>query len=85
LGRVSGLAVGGLESIFSIKGPFLTWPLGANFDPRGRSCPPRVNFVPRGWNSLLASPSFQTVESVHPWGWTKGWIFPLGEKFTPWG
>jgi hypothetical protein len=23
-------------------------PLGANFDPQGRSCPPGVNFVPQG-------------------------------------
>jgi hypothetical protein len=28
--------------------PFLTSPLGANFDPQGRSCPPGVNLSPRG-------------------------------------
>jgi hypothetical protein len=29
-------------------GPFLTSPLGANFDPQGRSCPQGVNLYPRG-------------------------------------
>jgi hypothetical protein len=38
--------------------PFLTSPLGANFDPQGRSCLPGVNFVPWGWNSLFAPPFF---------------------------
>jgi hypothetical protein len=28
------------------RGPFLTSPLGANFDPQGRSWSPGVNFVP---------------------------------------
>jgi hypothetical protein len=28
------------------RGPFLNSPLGENFDPQGRSCPPGVNFVP---------------------------------------
>jgi hypothetical protein len=23
--------------------------------------------------------------SVHPWGWIKGWTFPLGGKAHPWG
>jgi hypothetical protein len=40
------------------RGPFLTSTLGANFDPQGRSCPPGVNFVPWGWNSLFAPPFF---------------------------
>jgi hypothetical protein len=30
------------------RGPFLTSPLGANFDPQGLSCPPGVNLYPRG-------------------------------------
>jgi hypothetical protein len=30
------------------RGLFLTSPLGANFDPQGRSCPPGVNLSPRG-------------------------------------
>jgi hypothetical protein len=32
----------------SFRGPFLTSPLGANFDPQGRSCPQGVNLSPRG-------------------------------------
>jgi hypothetical protein len=45
-------------------GPFLTSPLGANFDPQGRSCPLGVNLSPRGevipwgWNYLFAPPFF---------------------------
>jgi hypothetical protein len=38
-----------------------------------------------GWNSLFALPFFKVVESVYPWGWTKGWTFPLGDKVHPWG
>jgi hypothetical protein len=30
------------------RGPFLTSPLGANFDPQGRSCPPGVDLSLRG-------------------------------------
>jgi hypothetical protein len=32
----------------ALRGPFLTSPLGANFDPQGRSCPPGVSLSPRG-------------------------------------
>jgi hypothetical protein len=41
------------------RGPFLTLPLGANFDPRGevvpqgRICPPGANFAP--WGEILCS------------------------------
>jgi hypothetical protein len=28
------------------RGPFLTSPLGTNFDPSWRSCPPGVNLSP---------------------------------------
>jgi hypothetical protein len=52
---------------------------------QGRSCPPRVKFLPCGWNSLFTPPFFWIEESVHCWGWTKGWTFPLGDKFHPWG
>jgi hypothetical protein len=38
-----------------------------------------------GGEILFAPPFFLTVESVHPFGWTKGWTFPLGDKFHPWG
>jgi hypothetical protein len=30
-----------------VRGPFLTSPLGANFDPQGLSCPPGVNLSPK--------------------------------------
>jgi hypothetical protein len=30
------------------RGPFLTSPIGSNFEPRGEFCPPGVNFVPQG-------------------------------------
>jgi hypothetical protein len=59
------------------RGPFLTLPLGANFDPRGK-------VVPRGCNYLFAPPFFWRVDSAHPWGWMKGWTFSLGDKFHPW-
>jgi hypothetical protein len=44
-------------------GPFLTSPLGANFDTQGRSCPPGMKFVPPGvklspGNEILFAPSF---------------------------
>jgi hypothetical protein len=42
-------------------GPFLTSPLGANFDSPGRSCPPGVNFVPQRWSYPLG-----VKLSVHP-------------------
>jgi hypothetical protein len=29
-----------------VRGPVLTLPLGANFDPQWQSCPPGVKFVP---------------------------------------
>jgi hypothetical protein len=65
-----------------VTGPFLTSPLGANFDPRGE-------VVPQGWSYPLGvkfsvRPSILLNSSVHPWGWTKGWTFPLGDKFHPW-
>jgi hypothetical protein len=43
-----------LVPIFTIRGPFLTSPLGANFDPRGEVVPhggilsPRVEVIPWG-------------------------------------
>jgi hypothetical protein len=39
------------------RGPFLTLPLGSNFDPQGRSWNPGVNFVPWGtlWFSVRPS------------------------------
>jgi hypothetical protein len=70
-----------------IRGPFLTSPLGANFDPQVRNCPPGVNLSPRGevialgCNSVFAPPLFWTIKSVHPWGWTS----PLWYNFHPWG
>jgi hypothetical protein len=59
--------------------------------PQGRICPPGVilspggEIIPWGWNTLFAPPFFLIVESAHPWGWTKGWKFTLGDKFHPWG
>jgi hypothetical protein len=41
--------------------------------------------IPWWWNSLFAPPFFAIVESVHPWGWTKGLTLPQGDKFHPWG
>jgi hypothetical protein len=41
--------------------------------------------IPWGWNYLFAPPFYLTVESVLPWGWTKGWTFPLEDKVQPWG
>jgi hypothetical protein len=41
--RVNGAA--GFRRVQN-RGPFLTSPLGSNFDPQGRSCPPGVNVVP---------------------------------------
>jgi hypothetical protein len=35
------------------RGPFLTSPLGANFDLQGRSCPQGVKFFPRGESYTL--------------------------------
>jgi hypothetical protein len=54
---------------------------------QGRSCPSGVDFLPWGWYSMFAPPFFLTVESVHPWGWTKGWTLPLGDwaKIRPKG
>jgi hypothetical protein len=61
----------------SSRRPFLTSPLGANFDPRGKVCPQGWILSPgAGWNSLFDPLFFWTEESVHPWGWTKGWTFP---------
>jgi hypothetical protein len=64
------------------RGPFLTSPLGANFDPQGQSCPsgmslsPRGEVIPWGWNSLF-DPSILLN--------SREWTAPLGDKFHPWG
>jgi hypothetical protein len=52
--------------------------------PQGRSCPLGVKLSPEG--EIICSSlhsSTETVKSDHPWGWTKGWTFPLGNKFHP--
>jgi hypothetical protein len=48
LGNLILIAIVGITrmKLVNIKGPFLTSPLGANFDPQGLSCPPRGEFVP---------------------------------------
>jgi hypothetical protein len=72
-----------------LRGPFLTSPLGANLDPRGEVvpqgwiCPLGGEVIPWGWNSLFTPPLFETIKSVHLWGWTKGWTSPLGDKVHP--
>jgi hypothetical protein len=50
--------------------PFLA-SLRANFDPPG------AKLFPRG--------DRQYIESVYPWGWTKGWTYPSGTNFIPGG
>jgi hypothetical protein len=66
---------------------------GVKLSPRGEVVPqgwissPRNEVIPWGRNSLFAlHSSKQYIESVHPWGrgCTKGWTFPLGDKFHPW-
>jgi hypothetical protein len=75
-------------------GPFLTSPLGANFDPRGKVVPqgwissPGGKFTPWGWNSLFAPPlPILNSRECSPLGWANGngWTFPLEDKFYPWG
>jgi hypothetical protein len=51
------------------KGPFLTSPLGANFDPRGE-------VVHLGMNEEVSIPS---KGQISPWGPSS----PLGVKFVP--
>jgi hypothetical protein len=58
------------------EGPFLTSPLGANFDHRGE-------VIPWGWNSLFAPSILLNSRECSPWLWTKGWTFPLGDNFQP--
>jgi hypothetical protein len=49
-------------------GPFLTWPLGANFDPRGEVVPQgRGEHYPRGKISPLGT-KFTPRGEVYPWG-----------------
>jgi hypothetical protein len=62
------------------RGPFLTSPLGSNFDPQGRSCPQGVHFVPwgRGWSyplgcEILCTPLHSSKQS------REGVNIPLGE------
>jgi hypothetical protein len=59
-------------------------PQGWILSPRGEFCPPGANFVPWVWSYPLgvkfsACPSILLNNSVHPWGWTKVWTFPLGD------
>jgi hypothetical protein len=71
------------------RGPFLTSPLGANFDPRGEFCPLEGEVIPWGWNSPFTPPFFKTVEcsplrvnkgvNISP----RGQISPLVAKFAP--
>jgi hypothetical protein len=41
-------AAAGTQGQWLGRGPFLTSPLGENFDSQGRSCPPGMNLSPRG-------------------------------------
>jgi hypothetical protein len=60
-------------------------PKGQTLTPEAKLYP-RGDFFPWGWNSLFAPPFFWTAKSVHPWGWTKGWTFPLGRgQISPLG
>jgi hypothetical protein len=81
-----------------VRGPFLTSPLGANFDPQGQSCPPGVSLSPRGeviprGVKLSVRPSILlNNKECSPLGVNKGVNFtprgrisPLGAKFTPRG
>jgi hypothetical protein len=77
-------------------GPFLTSPIGANFDPQGRSCPPGENFVPLG-SSYPLGVKFSVCSSIllnsrecSPLGVNEGVNIPprghissMGAKFTP--
>jgi hypothetical protein len=63
--------------------PFLTSPLGANFDPRGEVVPQESTLSP--WGEIMCSSFHSSKQCVHPWGWTKGWTFPLGDKVHPLG
>jgi hypothetical protein len=75
------------------RGPLLTSPQGANFEPRCEVVPqgwilyPGGEVIPWGWNFLFVPPLFYTIESVRTWGrgWRNGWTFPLGDKFYPRG
>jgi hypothetical protein len=69
------------------RGPFLTLPLGVNFDPRGE-------FVPQGWilspgGEILCSPLHSSKQlSDYPLGVNippRGQNFTPGAKFTPRG
>jgi hypothetical protein len=51
---------------------------GAKLPPRGEFCPPGLS--PRG-GILCSSLHSSKQQSVHTWGW----IFPLGNRFHPWG
>jgi hypothetical protein len=70
--------------------PILNFAPRGKLWPQGQSCPPVVNFVPLSWSyplgvKFFVRPSILLHSSVHPWGWTKGWTFPLGDKWHPWG
>jgi hypothetical protein len=64
------------------------WPI-LNFAPRGDVVLQGWILSPGGevipWGVKLSPPFFLTVESCHSRGWTKGWTFPLGDKFHPGG
>jgi hypothetical protein len=61
-------------------GAILTSPLGANFDPQGRSCLP-VKFAARPSNLLNRRECSPLGDKFHPWRPSS----PLGDKFNPWG
>jgi hypothetical protein len=59
-----------------VRGPFLTSPLGAKFDPQRQSCPPGVKLSPGG--EILCSPlhSSKQLRVFTPGGKQRGELHP---------
>jgi hypothetical protein len=60
-------------SVWQHWGRFLTSPLRANFEHQ--------EWILSPWCEVIPGVKL----SVHPWGWRKGWTFPIGDKVHPWG
>jgi hypothetical protein len=72
-------------------GPFLTFPLGASFEPQGQNCPPGVKLSPGGeihCSPLHSSKQYRVFtpgEEQRGKHSPNGQSSPLGVKFTPRG
>jgi hypothetical protein len=66
-----------------LRGPFLTSPLGASFDPQGRSCPPRGEVIPWGVKFSVRPSILLNSRECSPLGVNEGVNIPSKGQSSP--